>query len=65
MGLEIAKCLPGPLRRGDGFIETGGGIVTWGFGHILRQAEPHEYEEKYKNGGPKIFPLFPRRGNFW
>ena len=42
MGMEIAKCLPGPMKRGDGFIETGGGVVTWGFGHILRQAEPHE-----------------------
>lgn len=60
MGLEIAKCLPGPLRRGDGFIETGGGIVTWGFGHILRQAEPHEYEEKYKKWRAEDLPIVPQ-----
>ena len=48
MGAEIAKCLQGPLVRHDGYLETKDGIVTWGFGHILRQAEPQEYDERYK-----------------
>ena len=48
MGREIAKCLQGNSRNGDGFIQVGDNVVTWGFGHILRQAEPHEYNEKYK-----------------
>lgn len=60
MGLEIAKCLPGPMKRGDGFIETGGGVVTWGFGHILRQAEPHEYEERYKKWRAEDLPIVPK-----
>ena len=60
MGMEIAKCLPGPMKRGDGFIETGGGVVTWGFGHILRQAEPHEYEEKYKKWRAEDLPIVPQ-----
>ena len=38
MGREIAKCLKGPVRRCDGYLETGEGVVTWLFGHILRQA---------------------------
>jgi DNA topoisomerase III len=59
MGAEIAKCLPGPLRRGDGFLETAGGIVTWGFGHILRQAEPSEYDEKYKKWRDEDLPIVP------
>jgi len=59
MGAEIAKCLPGPMRRGDGFIETQGGIVTWGFGHILRQAEPQEYDEKYKSWRAEDLPIVP------
>ena len=59
MGAEIAKCLPGPLRRGDGFLETAGGIVTWGFGHILRQAEPSEYDEKYKKWRSEDLPIVP------
>ena len=42
MGREIAKILGAPVRKGDGFLETPNGVVTWGFGHILRQAEPEE-----------------------
>ena len=60
MGLEIAKCLPGPMRRGDGFIETAGGTVTWGFGHLLRQAEPQEYDEKYKKWRAEDLPIVPQ-----
>lgn len=59
MGAEIAKCLGGPMRRADGYIETGGGIVTWGFGHILRQAEPEEYDVKYKYWRSEDLPIIP------
>ncbi|MBQ7516087.1 MAG: DNA topoisomerase 3 [Schwartzia sp.] len=59
MGREIAKCLPGPARSGDGFIETGGGVVTWCFGHILRQAEPGEYDEKYLKWRAEDLPIVP------
>lgn len=59
MGREIAKCLPTPHRSKDGYIETGGGIVTWGFGHILRQAEPNEYDEKYRRWDMADLPIVP------
>lgn len=59
MAAELAKCLPGPLIRKDGHIETGGGIVTWVFGHILRQAEPGEYDEKYKKWRAADLPIIP------
>ena len=61
MGAEIAKCLPGPLRRHDGYLETAGGIVTWGFGHILRQAEPEEYNERYKKWRAEDLPIVPEQ----
>ena len=51
MGAEIAKCLTGPIQRRDGYLETKDGIVTWGFGHILRQAEPEEYDARYHEPG--------------
>jgi DNA topoisomerase-3 len=60
MGAEIAKCLKGPLRRADGYIETKEGIVTWGFGHILRQAEPEEYDIKYKSWRSEDLPIIPQ-----
>ncbi|MBC8015299.1 MAG: DNA topoisomerase 3 [Sporomusaceae bacterium] len=59
MAAEIAKCLPGPMLRKDGHIETGGGVVTWVFGHILRQAEPGEYDEKYKKWRVSDLPIIP------
>lgn len=59
MGAEIAKCLPGPLSRRDGYITTGAGVVTWGFGHILRQAEPGEYDAKYEKWRMEDLPIIP------
>ncbi len=59
MGGEIAKCLNGPMKKHDGYIETAGGVVTWAFGHILRQAEPNEYDEKYKIWRMQDLPIIP------
>lgn len=60
MGAEIAKCLRGPLSRRDGYIATAEGLVTWGFGHILRQAEPEEYDAKYRQWRMEDLPIVPR-----
>ena len=38
VGRALAACLPQPHRKGNGCIETGAGVVTWLFGHVLRQA---------------------------
>lgn len=59
MAAEIAACLPGPNKRADGYIETGGGVVTWLFGHILRQAEPEEYDERFKVWRREDLPIIP------
>ena len=61
MGREIAKCLKGPVRRHDGWLETAEGAVTWGFGHILRQKEPQEYDERYKFWRAEDLPIVPAR----
>lgn len=61
MGRELAKCLPGPVQKNDGYLTTKGGIVTWLFGHILRQAEPEEYDAKYKFWRAEDLPIIPRQ----
>ncbi|TCS79716.1 DNA topoisomerase 3 [Pectinatus cerevisiiphilus] len=61
MGNEIAKCLKGPLKKHDGYLETADGIVTWAFGHILRQAEPNEYNTKYKIWKAQDLPIIPEK----
>lgn len=60
MGAELAKCLKGPLSRKDGYIVTGEGIVTWVFGHILRQAEPFEYDNRYRRWLMEDLPIVPK-----
>lgn len=59
MGAELAKYLPGPASRKDGYIVTAGGVVTWGFGHILRQAEPGEYDARYLKWRLEDLPIIP------
>lgn len=61
MAAEIAKCLPGPMNRKDGFIETGSGIVTWAVGHILQQVDPAEYDPKYKQWKMADLPIIPEK----
>ncbi len=60
MGREIAKCLQGPAQRHDGYLVTGEGVVTWLFGHILRQAEPQEYDARYKRWRAEDLPILPQ-----
>ena len=59
MAAEIAKYLPGPMIRKDGFIETGGGIVTWMVGHLLQLADPADYDIKYKSWNMADLPIIP------
>lgn len=59
MAAEIAANLPGPSRKNDGYFETGGGQVTWLFGHVMEQGEPHDYDPKYKNWNLADLPLIP------
>ena len=61
VGRELAKCLHGPIARHDGYLVTKDGVVTWLFGHILRQAEPEEYAPKYKRWLAKDLPIIPKQ----
>lgn len=59
MGRELARFLPGPHVRKDGYIETGGGYVTWCIGHILEQANPEDYDERFKQWRLEDLPIMP------
>lgn len=54
----IAKGLPGPIQRKDGYIQTGDGMVSWCFGHLLGTANPDAYDPKYE-GFPGKFEDLP------
>lgn len=60
MAQAIAKNMPGPHKRGDGYIETGAGIVTWAVGHILEQVPPEDYDKKYEKWVLSDLPIVPQ-----
>lgn len=60
VGNSIAKIIGADRRRGDGFTEGNGYIVSWCFGHLVTLAAPEEYDRKY--GKPwklSVLPILP------
>ena len=58
LGKAIASGL-GKGKPGDGCIVCGSDVVTWCIGHILEQAAPEEYDEKYKTWRLSDLPILP------
>lgn len=59
MARELARFLPGPHVKKDGYIETGGGYVSWCIGHILEQAGPEAYGAQYQQWRLEDLPILP------
>lgn len=59
LGRAIAENLPGNSRNGDGFIQVGGDVVTWCFGHILEMPFPEAYNPKWKSWDLAHLPINP------
>jgi len=61
MARSIAKQLPGPHSNKDGYIETGGGFVSWCIGHLLETSPPDAYDPKYEKFPGKFddLPIVP------
>ncbi|MDE3935888.1 DNA topoisomerase, partial [Glaesserella parasuis] len=60
LGRAIADVLPKPHTRGDGFIQCGeDNVVTWCIGHLLEQAEPDAYDERFKMWRMEHLPIIP------
>lgn len=58
----IADVLPKPHRKGDGFIECGNGqVVTWCIGHLLEQAQPDVYDNRYARWNLNDLPIVPEK----
>ena len=58
----IADVLPKPHRKGDGYIECGNGqVVTWCIGHLLEQAQPDVYDERYARWNLLDLPIVPEK----
>ncbi|WP_051305595.1 DNA topoisomerase 3 [Desulfogranum mediterraneum] len=57
---DLARFL-GISGQGDGFIRCKDNTVcTWCVGHILEQAQPHVYDERYKQWRGEDLPIIPQ-----
>lgn len=51
-----------PARQvGRTHVEVGNYLVTWLFGHVLENVEPHSYDEKYKRWSQADLPIIPEK----
>ncbi|CAM3860600.1 MULTISPECIES: DNA topoisomerase III [Pseudoalteromonas] len=65
LGRAIADVLPKPHKKQDGYIEVANGdVVSWCIGHLLEQAEPEDYDVKYKKWQFHDLPIVPTQWQF-
>lgn len=57
---EIARVLKCD-KKGKGFFEGQRYIVTWALGHLVTLAEPHDYDNKYKEWRMQDLPMLPEK----
>ncbi len=63
VGAEIAAVL-GANEKKKGYSEGNGYIVSWCVGHLVEQAKPESYNEKYKYWSIGDLPILPERWKF-
>ncbi len=61
VGQDLARVLPGPFKKQEGFLEGPEHVVTWAVGHLVQLAEPEAYDPKYKSWRMGDLPIVPER----
>jgi DNA topoisomerase-3 len=61
VGRDLARILPGPFAKHEGWLEGPEDVITWAVGHLVQLAEPDEYDPKYKKWRMGDLPIVPDR----
>jgi DNA topoisomerase-3 len=61
VGRDLARVLPGPFEKHEGYLEGPEHVLSWAVGHLVQLAEPDEYDEKYKKWRMADLPIVPDR----
>src|SRR3954463_12129076 len=59
VGRDLARVLPGPFAKQEGYLEGPDHVLTWAVGHLVQLAEPDEYDEKFKKWRMADLPIVP------
>ena len=55
---DIARVL-GADKRGEGYLQGNGYVVTWAIGHLVSLAQPHEINPEWRQWRFDLLPLLP------
>src|SRR5271166_2249769 len=61
VGQDLARVLPGPFKKQEGYLEGPEQVITWAVGHLVQLAEPEAYDAKYKSWRMADLPIVPER----
>jgi DNA topoisomerase-3 len=61
VGQDLARVLPGPFKKQEGFLEGPDHVITWAVGHLVQLAEPEAYDAKFKSWKMADLPIVPDR----
>jgi DNA topoisomerase-3 len=61
VGADLARVLPGPFQKKEGWLEGPDHVITWAVGHLVQLAEPEAYDPKYKSWRMPDLPIVPDR----
>jgi DNA topoisomerase-3 len=59
VGQDLARVLPGPFKKHEGWLEGPEHVITWAVGHLVQLAEPDEYDPKFKRWRMDDLPIVP------
>jgi DNA topoisomerase-3 len=59
VGRDLARVLPGPFAKHEGYLEGPEHVLTWAVGHLVQLAEPDEYDAKFKKWRMADLPIVP------
>ncbi len=59
VGRDLARVLPGPFAKHEGYLEGPDHTVTWAVGHLVQLADPDEYDDRFKKWRMADLPIVP------
>jgi DNA topoisomerase III len=59
VGRDLARVLPGPFAKNEGYLEGPQHTITWAVGHLVQLADPDEYDDRFKKWRMADLPIVP------